>query len=65
MNDQGRTWRKSSRSSPDGNCVELACEQEAVQFVRDSKNPDGPMLSCPPAALAAFLGAVRKGHLDG
>ncbi|MBP2325618.1 hypothetical protein JOF56_006003 [Kibdelosporangium banguiense] len=47
-------WRKSSRSNGGGNCVELALSAE-VGAVRDSKNPDGPMLTFPAASLAAFL----------
>lgn len=34
-------WRKSSYSSEDGACVELAHTLDAV---RDSKNPGGPVL---------------------
>ncbi len=34
-------WRKSSYSSNGTSCVELASDLAAV---RDSKNPDGPML---------------------
>lgn len=50
-------WRKSSRS--DGNngaCVELAHEG----WVRDSKNPTGPVLR---AALPGLLAAVRSGRV--
>ena len=37
-------WRKSSRSSGQANCVEIAHVADRVA-VRDSKNPDGPVLS--------------------
>lgn len=38
------TWRKSSRSGSDGgSCVELAGVNDDVA-VRDSKDPDGPIL---------------------
>jgi hypothetical protein len=47
-------WRKSSRSNGGGACVELALAAEAVA-VRDSKNPDGPILTFPAGSLAAFL----------
>ncbi|MFL6122554.1 DUF397 domain-containing protein [Actinophytocola sp.] len=50
-------WRKSSHSGDEGtNCVEVAWSNhqppstsEGV-LVRDSKNPDGPMLSIPTTA---------------
>ncbi|TQM66477.1 uncharacterized protein DUF397 [Actinomadura hallensis] len=44
-------WRKSSRStSTGGNCVELAGVAGAVA-VRDSKDPEGPVLLLTRAAL--------------
>jgi hypothetical protein len=43
-------WRKSSYSGADGNsaCVELAHD---LGVVRDSKNPDGPVLKVDVRAL--------------
>jgi len=52
------TWRKSTYSGggdADANCVELA--QGAV---RDSKNPDGPVLS---VEIAALVAAVKMGQI--
>jgi hypothetical protein len=41
----GLSWRKSSYSgSNGGNCIEIATAANAVA-VRDSKNPDGPVLA--------------------
>jgi hypothetical protein len=46
------TWRKSSFSSPDANCVEVAFGE--VVGVRDSKNT-APELSFPVDAWTVFL----------
>ena len=35
-------WRKSTRSTGDGNCVELAHPTPLTITIRDSKNPTGP-----------------------
>ncbi|MGI5417406.1 DUF397 domain-containing protein [Actinomadura luteofluorescens] len=48
-------WRKSSYTgSNGGNCVELADAAGAVA-VRDSKDPDGPVLLLTRAALRAAV----------
>lgn len=46
-------WRKATRSGTGGNCVELA---DTLDRVRDSKNPNGPVLR---ADLAVLLRAVK------
>ncbi|MFF2408774.1 DUF397 domain-containing protein [Streptomyces sp. NPDC058092] len=51
-------WRKSSYSTDQGgNCVEVSAHPAAVH-IRDSKVADGPVLTVPPAAWAAFLTAA-------
>ncbi|MFD5040644.1 DUF397 domain-containing protein [Streptomyces sp. NPDC058378] len=51
-------WRKSSYSgSEGGNCVEVAAHPAAVH-IRDSKVTDGPVLTVPPAAWAAFVASA-------
>ncbi len=46
-------WRKSSHSGDEGACVEIAALPRTVG-VRDSKDPDGPVLLFAPDAWAAF-----------
>ena len=60
MDLAGVTWRKSSRSGSQSDCVEVA-RTATVGAVRDSKNPTGPTLR---ADLAALLPAVKAGLLD-
>lgn len=50
------TWRKSSRSGSQTNCVELA----NWGAVRDSKNPTGPALA---VDIAALLAAIKAGEV--
>ncbi|HCA87861.1 MAG TPA: DUF397 domain-containing protein [Streptomyces sp.] len=57
----GATWRKSSHSgSTGGDCVEVAggCSDGAVP-VRDSKNPDGPVLVFGADAWQTFIDGLR------
>ena len=53
-------WRKSSYSSANGACVEVADLHEAIA-VRDSKDPAGPKLIFTPADWRAFVSAVAEG----
>lgn len=53
-------WRKASRSgSNGGQCVELAATSRSVA-VRDSKNPDGPMLIFSRETFRAFAAEVKN-----
>lgn len=56
-------WRKSSRSGSTGNCVEVADNVTGVVAIRDSKDPEGPVLVIGPVAFGAFTAAVRAGEL--
>ncbi|MCP3817390.1 DUF397 domain-containing protein [Streptomyces sp. A3M-1-3] len=48
-------WRKSSYSDDKGGeCVEVAPLDDAVA-IRDSKRPDGPVLTVSPSAFATFV----------
>ncbi len=56
------TWRRSSRSTANANCVEVAVAGSAVG-VRDSKDPDGPVLVLPATAWTHFVTAIRSDQL--
>lgn len=59
----GAVWRKSTRSSGSGACVEVATLGSATA-VRDSKHPTGSALIVTPAEWAAFTTSVRSGEFD-
>ena len=61
---RGAHWRKSRRSSAQGNCVELARLPGHGIAVRNSRDPEGPALVFTGAELDAFLGGVRDGDFD-
>jgi Domain of unknown function (DUF397) len=60
----GVRWRKSARSSAQGNCVELARLSGGEVAVRNSRHPEGPALIFTDAELDAFLAGVKDGEFD-
>ncbi|MFD3518354.1 DUF397 domain-containing protein [Streptomyces sp. NPDC058657] len=52
-------WRTSSYSGGQGDCVQVAPHLPHLTPVRDSKRPDGPVLTFPHAAWQAFVSYVR------
>lgn len=59
---EARQWAKASESNFSGNCVQVAAAPGVE--LRDSKNPDGPVLAFTRAEFAAFIGGVRLGEFD-
>ena len=64
-NGSGCGWIKSSLSFSNGNCVEVAALAGGDVGVRNSRDPDGPVLRFTPAEWRAFLGGARLGEFDG
>jgi len=56
-------WRKASFSHAANNCLELA-PVDGMVAVRDSKDPDGPVLTYTKAELRAFLNGAKAGEFD-
>lgn len=55
-----REWKKSSRSQPQGDCVELRRHDEAVQ-VRDTKlGGDSPVLGLAVADYACLIADLKR-----
>jgi Domain of unknown function (DUF397) len=60
----GAGWRKSSASNSQGACVELAKLGTGEFAVRNSRNPEGPVLIYTPAEISALIEGVKMGEFD-
>ena len=58
------TWRKSTASGPNGNCVELAVLADGGVAVRNSRFPAGPHLTYTRAEIVAFVRGVQAGEFN-
>jgi hypothetical protein len=56
-------WRKAESSGANGQCVEIASAMGNVA-IRDSKDPDGPILVYTMPEFRAFLDGARNGEFD-
>ena len=61
---QSVIWQKSSRSGPNGNCVECAALPDGAVAVRNSRDPEGPALIYTAAEIEAFIQGVRDGEFN-
>lgn len=57
------TWHKAAKSLPQGACVELARADDVI-VMRDSKDPDGPVLTFSAIEIDAFLDGAKRGEFD-
>ena len=64
-NQSTATWRKSSFSLANGECVEVAELPDGTIGVRDSKDPGGPVLTFTRGEIDAFVRGVEAGEFDG
>jgi YD repeat-containing protein len=55
-------WRRSSYSFSNGNCVEVAVVSGGTVGLRDSKDPDGPVLRFTRDEFGALVRDVRSGR---
>ena len=56
------SWKRSSYSAANGNCVEVARLSSGYIGVRDSKNAALPALGFTPAGWRAFITQTKSSH---
>ena len=57
------SWVKAQYSGADGQCVEIASAVGKV-VIRDSKDPDGPILVYTPGEFRTFIRGAQNGEFD-
>ncbi|MEN8655333.1 DUF397 domain-containing protein [Streptomyces sp. 21So2-11] len=60
--DESSRWAKSSYSDNGGNCLEWVPQHASVAgefMIRDSKDPEGPVLSFPAASFTGFIAGIK------
>lgn len=56
-------WLKAQSSTYNGQCIEIASTADKIAM-RDSKDPNGPILVYSPAEFRAFLDGACNGEFD-
>ncbi|HET9968762.1 MAG TPA: DUF397 domain-containing protein [Streptosporangiaceae bacterium] len=56
---EAASWRTSTASHANGNCVEAGCG--TMVLVRDTQDRGGALLVLPPAAWTAFTARLKSG----
>lgn len=57
-------WIKSTASNATGQCVETASIKEGEILVRNSRDPEGPILAFTKAEWIAFIAGAKAGEFD-
>ena len=57
-------WRKSSYSGNGANCVEVMADPELHYLVRDTKDPQSPVLAFTAHEWVAFTAGIKSGEFD-
>lgn len=57
-------WRKSTRSNGSGDCTLVAELPDGMIGVKDSKDPDGPVLRFTRSEFRAFILGAKDGEFD-
>jgi hypothetical protein len=58
------TWRKSTFSGQNGECVEMAQLPDGTTLVRNSNHPDAGTLAFTRGEISAWLKGCKAGEFD-
>jgi len=56
-------WRKSTRCGESGSCVEVALAEDGIAM-RESRNPNGPVLRFSRPEWGTFVAGIRAGDFQ-
>jgi hypothetical protein len=60
----GARWIKASASNGNGACVEMTSVRPGEVCMRNSRDPDGPVLRFTEQEWAAFIAGAKAGEFD-